>query len=499
MRSDRGANGEPALSRSADLVRSALASGAAEAEAFCKMADSRALVLEPDLPAGGKPRVTVSSCEVDGLALRVLDRRGRWGFAWRSPLPGSGGSRSGGAGDRALVLEALASASRSGSGRRRRKAGSPAGESPQDELAPVSGDEGREIDLGLDDPMVMASPVEALESRLAETRDAALGIVSDSSFVDRVRLNEARLVIALANSRGFRGSYRKSLALLSISIAPAAAGARPVLEERSVCRIAQLDFRECGIEAALRALPSRIPLPPPAVDLPVIFGPRATAALLAAVAPLTLPEGTSGFPTDADPEPPHVAGRGLWLADEARCPGAVGSSPFDGAGWSTGQTIVMAGGRPTGRLVSERGHCVRPTYREPPGPGLTNLRLISPSGAPAAMPGGPSLRVAAAQFVPGPLWMIRIVRGDWCAGDEPSGPADGLSWVGPLKAILGGVAAAGPDLRRFHVGMPIDAASVTIEGLNGWFVDRRGALGIPTPGWRADQSAAGGRIRSKTE
>ena len=68
------------------------------------------------------------------------------------------------------------------------------------------------------------------------------------------------------------------LALLSIAMVPAAAGARAVLEERSACRLRDLGARECGREAALRALPARPAVPPPHDDLPLILGPRAKGA-----------------------------------------------------------------------------------------------------------------------------------------------------------------------------------------------------------------------------
>ncbi|HEX9427210.1 MAG TPA: hypothetical protein VGA64_05430, partial [Candidatus Polarisedimenticolia bacterium] len=101
---------EAALACAEDLVRLAQTLGAAGVEVFYKAGRSRALVLEPDLSTAGKPRVTTSHVVEEGVGLRVLDRRGRWGFAWRSPAPDPGNGRAGKAVARSLVLEGLASA-----------------------------------------------------------------------------------------------------------------------------------------------------------------------------------------------------------------------------------------------------------------------------------------------------------------------------------------------------------------------------------------------------
>ncbi len=50
------------------------------------------------------------------------------------------------------------------------------------------------------------------------------------------------------------------------------------------------------------------------------------------------------------------------------------------------------------------------------------------------------------------------------------GSADGILWEGPLGTILGGIAAAGPEIRFYHLGLPIGAASLIVEGLDRWRV-----------------------------
>ncbi len=50
------------------------------------------------------------------------------------------------------------------------------------------------------------------------------------------------------------------------------------------------------------------------------------------------------------------------------------------------------------------------------------------------------------------------------------GSADGILWEGPLGAILDGITAAGPEIRFYHLGLPIGATSLIVEGLDRWRV-----------------------------
>ena len=78
-------------------------------------------------------------------------------------------------------------------------------------------------------------------------------------------------------------------------------GASAVVEERSACRLADLDAGDAAQVAVLRALPPRLPVASPCGDLgageggpaarhaaPLILFPRAAASLLAALAPQIL-------------------------------------------------------------------------------------------------------------------------------------------------------------------------------------------------------------------
>ena len=468
------------------LLREARLSGAVEAEVYRKSARGRRVALEPALLAAGRPRLTVSVSEEEGITLRVKDARGRWGFAWKSPA-GRGDPRS-------LAAEALAACRPpppadllGGSG------WSAACALPHDQGGGVAGraQDGSALpsNLEIDDPEVTGAGVDRLADILAEGCEAARSIAAGAAEVDRSLLSAAGTSVTLANSLGFRGTYRKSLALLSIAMVPAAAGARAVLEERSACRLRDLGARECGREAALRALPARPAVPPPHDDLPLILGPRAAASLLVSLLPWILDGGRE------QGGPHHRTERGsqscrLSVVDDARLPAGFGSAPFDGVGRPTRRTTLVAGGTRAGRLSSLGGNVVRPSFRDAPAVGPANLHilpasevgelladpLVDPIGERLAdqvrVDAGPCLRVTAARFIPGPAWRVRVLKGEWHREDgTPAGAADGVAWKGPLEAILGGITAAGSDLRFVHLGLPLGAPSLRIEGLRPWYVE----------------------------
>jgi predicted Zn-dependent protease len=466
-----------------EILRSARAAGAVKAEVYLKTSRGRRVILEPGL-VGGRPRITVSAFVEEGMAIRVLDREGRSGFAWGSP---AGVRRAAGLAEAALAA-CSGSAVREGCG--------PSGAIP---FPPPA--QGPLPDLGMDDPETAGATDDRLVRLLGEAVDAATA--GPAADVDRAVLSTAATRITLANSLGFMGEYPRTLAHLSVSMAPAVAGARAALEERAACRLRDLDPRDCGLEAARRSLPPRPLVPPPAGELPAILSPRAAASLLRALLPWILQERRPDLFPDggqAQLRPSRRGARpgGLTVIDDPRLPGRPGSAPFDGAGQTTGRTILLDGGRFADRLSAEGGNAIRASFKDPPVIGPSNI-YIAPDGGhdPGALQGstrgiafhdvgagggwdGPCLRIAAARFDAGPRIGIEIVRGDWHTPAGPAGPADGLYWSGPLQAVLEGVAAAGSDLRFFHPGAVMGAPSLRLEGIGPWVA--QGTAVRPAPG-----------------
>ena len=449
--------------RGEDLIAAARAAGAAEAEVYIKTARVRRVALSP-IPDPSRPRVTVSAIEERGVALRLLDDRRRWGFAWRS----SGGELKG------LVADAIESA------RRSIPCDDPgaAGDIP---CAPLGGETGATGDLGLDDERWLSASVDFVLDYLGEAVSAAALVAGRCAVVERALLSSAHTTIRLINSRGFDGQYEKTPTLVSLSMVPVESGARASLEERSGCRMEDISPRDCGVEAALRALPVRSAAASPESGPPLILGPRTTASLLASLIPEILGASRNiPGPDGAERSPGSIVNAlklpAMTLLDDGRAPGMVASAPFDGVGRSTGRTVLVRDGERCGRLRPADGHAIRPSYREPPRVGATTLILEPPAGEVSASDPDSFLKVESALFQPGlEVWRVRILRGEWYAGGSPAGPADGLKWEGPLQRILSGVRWHGKDVRFFHPGMPIGAPSIRIEGLGPWIVEAASA------------------------
>ncbi len=440
-----------------ELLVKARDSGAVEAEVFHKTGRGRRIVLEPSPGPGATARLTVSTSEEDGVALRLRVPGGGWGFAWASPTT-----------PRAtfdLVGSALNSA-------RDLPMAIPCADM-------VEGAPAKAPDLGIFDPRVLAEPPESIAGILSEAGDAARSFASGNARLDRVVMSEAVSSVTLANSLGFRGGYRKSLVLLSLSLAPGAPGATAALEERAASRLEDLRPRECGIDAALRAMPPRDPVTPPAGVFPVILSPRAASGLVAALVPWLLahdqPEAGRG-PGRSHVDPGAVGSPGsISIYDDPLLPGAAGTVPFDGVGRSAARVPLIESGRIVPSPLIGRGNVVRVSFRDLPAWGLTNLTVGAEEDSDITPKNGFHLRVSAAQFVPGRICVARILRGEWYRGGTPAGSADGLVWEGPFESLLSSVAGAGTDARPFFIGLTVRASSLRLEGLSPWVAEETGA------------------------
>jgi hypothetical protein len=296
---------------------------------------------------------------------------------------------------------------------------------------------------------------------------AEAGGASGSAGIDRLTLSEAVMTIEIANTRGFSGRFTKSLAFLGVALLPEEPGAAAVIEERSACRLSDLDPGECLREALLRARPARQTVEAAAVGVPagatvpLFLTPRASASLLAAL----LPRVISGEPGD-------WKGSALRIVDDPTLAWRPGSAPFDGAGFETRMTVLIEDGAAVGRLSAEGGNLVRPSYRDLPEIGPAGLLILPPDRPPDAEEGlsegscaTPVILVSAVDIAPGPVWILRLRRADWRVGGTVLGPADGLLWEGPPGALLKGVSAAGTEVRFYHCGVPIGTPGLRIEGL----------------------------------
>ena len=446
------------------VLAAARDAGCGAAEVFVKEGRGRQVTLEPS-SQGEAPRRQLSLTRESGAALHLVDGAGRVGFAWANlgdPV------------DPGTLLGAALLSARLGPAAGASGTGAPAEPPSREPGAPGLG-----ADLDLVDPDCMRMDDEEATARLqdgiAEVARSGDAMVE----VDRIVLAEAATTIRLASSGGMRGSFDRTLAMLSIALVPAAPDARAVVEERVSCRLSDLDPAECAREAILRALPER-PATEGAAEgaaamdrlqgggaVDLVLSPRAAAALVAALAPAAL---SGSLPDIRRPS-------ALVLHDDATAPGRPSSAPFDGAGRPTVRRLVVEGGRPVGRFEAATGHHERPSYRDIPRPAPAAL-VVAPGVKVAAgpLPGGgiamPScdgtIRAAIVDIKPGSEWMVRIRRGELWKNGARLGPADGLAWAGDLARLLQAIVESGDDSRWYQCGIGINTPSLGLRGLHPW-------------------------------
>jgi predicted Zn-dependent protease len=460
----------------ADLLRAALGTGAREAEVFRKRGRGRRVVLQQAPLAGRSSIVEVTAWSETGAALRLIDREGRPGFAWRAF-----GSPEDDHAARELLAAALDSARRgSGSWEQSpmaRRGGRPPA-TPRDGApsAPPAA-----AAVSIEDPEALALADERVVALLREAAAEIESQAGEAVRVERLSIDEAATSNLLLNGYGFEGEYGRTLVHLGLSLVPWVEGASAVVEERLVCRLADLPLQQAARDALARALPPR-PAAVPAPDGPasgstaptgpaamaprrppaLVLEPRAAASLLAALAGPIL-AGEIG----------PIRRSALVLVDDATAPWRPGSVPFDGGGHPAERVALFQNGRLVGRVV----HLGRSSYRDLPVRGPAGLRL-DPCRLESASDDKDEgrdpeivLRASVVEVNPGRDWRIRIRRGDWRRGGESLGPADGLAWEGTPEAIVAGVAEAGEDVGYYQCGFPIGAPTLRICGLGPWSAD----------------------------
>jgi predicted Zn-dependent protease len=450
------------------LLERALRAGARQAEVFHKRSRGRELARDGSLTPGAPRGASVSAFEEEGLALRVKDEAGRYGLAWSSgPLDDPD----------ALIAAALFAARAAASAADDAAAIATAPEGPAPDVAA----------LRLADPEGLALPEARLHELLGEAEQVVAAEADGAVDLDRLRLGEVLTEVTLLNSEGRAIAWQRTLATLTITLAPVAEGARAVIEERVAVRVADLDARGAVRDAIARALPQRTPVvQPPDARLPVVLEPRAAATLMAVLAPLALHGAFDAAPGLTGPK------SALDLADDPTVSGAAGSAPFDGCGAPSRAILLIEAGRTAahraeGAAADPAGRMVRASYRDRPLPGLRALHVTprrrtveepersEPGGsAPdGSEPGGSDranamvLSIAALDVAPSGR-RLTIRRGDFRRGSEVVAPADGLIWEGKVETLVRAIGATGNDPDTFHPGLPVTTPSLRLYGLGPW-------------------------------
>jgi PmbA protein len=207
------------------------------------------------------------------------------------------------------------------------------------------------------------------------------------SQVENAVYSDGEGSVAIANSRGFSGSYSATQAW---SWASAFAGEGAELMTGTGVGLGRgpeaLDAEAIGAEAAERALALQGARQPPSRRCPVVLDAFVAASFLGIVGGMLSADAVQrGRSLFAGREGEQVADPALRLADDGVHPEGPASSPFDGEGSPSRRTPLIEDGRLLTFLFDARtarkagrettGNAGRRSYRGPPSVSTTNLVL----------------------------------------------------------------------------------------------------------------------------
>jgi PmbA protein len=338
-------------------------------------------------------------------------------------------------------------------------------------------------DLGLFDPAVLQLPADERIAMARRAEQAAFAVDPEIRNSHGASLSCSVGSIVLANTLGFRGSYRSSS--ISLSVVPVAV--RDGRMERdywytSGRALADLDApEEVGRIAASRALRRLGALKIATCEVPVVFDPETAAEILAHVF-----QALSGYAVFRnatffkDRLGEIVAARCVTVVDEGRRPRGLGSRPFDGEGLSTRTNVPIENG--------VLRHYMCDTYA------ARKIGARSTGSARRGVAGGPTAGASNLYLRPGEIdperilgevdrgfyvtdligFGVNLVTGDysqgatghWIEAGRLAHPVNEVTIAGNLNAILRDVDAVGNDLVfRGSIASPtVRVSRMTVAG-----------------------------------
>jgi PmbA protein len=347
------------------------------------------------------------------------------------------------------------------------------------EFGAIPGD----LHLYYDDVYSLSGPERIELARRAEA--AALAADPRISNSDGGSFDAATGRKAMANSRGFVGSYRSSYA--GVSVAPLAKDANGDLQRdgwwSSARRLRDLESPEAvGKEAARRTLRRLGARKVATQRVPIVFAPEVARSLLGSVFEAASGDAiwrSASFLAGRLGEP--IAAPGVTIVDDNTMllptgAGGFGSSPFDGEGLPCRRTVVVEAGVLRTYLMntySARKLGLRSTHNASrglagtPGIGCGNLYLEPGTQTPeeilAAIPAG--------LYVTGLMGFgVNVVTGDysrgatglWIENGALTHAVEEVTIAGNLSGMLKNVTAIGNDLEfRGAVASP----TLRIDGM----------------------------------
>ncbi len=388
------------------LVEEALLAGATEAEVYTKTSATSGIVLS-------RGYATLTGGSDKGVALRLFDGKGGVGHAYSSWA--ETGRR------REMIQSALTALRESGE----RRPGLAAGPAPR-----VEGELPRPE--GIADPRVVSWTAHQKREMLeAALREASRGHPAGTSATYRDGISR----IALANSRGFKAGYVRTLSLVTLT---RAGNGGPTLHAD---RVSPGPDPEGAMETAAGLARLQAAGQDEEVEWDDLLVEAPAAACVTRHLLSDLVEDPAGAGESGEVEFRRLASEAVTVVDDGLLAGGVGSAPFDGEGNATGRLTLVKAGVRIDRLRSLRagesgrpGSAVRASYRDLPGPGGTNLFIV-PGDRPAAL--------LLAEIESG--FLLAALEGDVREGRSGPGRSRfrGMGWqvrdgtcVGPCRRIV---------------------------------------------------------------
>jgi PmbA protein len=190
--------------------------------------------------------------------------------------------------------------------------------------------------------------------------------------------------VALANSRGLRAGYARTLSLVTLTCVGSGG---PYLHTEWVS--AGPDPEGVKETATARARLQPVGGDEAVGESDLLLESAAAAVLVRHLLP-DLQEDPAGGREPGGADFQRLASEAVTIVDDGLLPGGVASAPFDGEGNPTGRVTLVKAGVRIDRLrwlkpgeSGRPGNAVRASYRDLPRPGGTNLCVV-PGGRPLA-------------------------------------------------------------------------------------------------------------------
>ncbi len=289
---------------------------------------------------------------------------------------------------------------------------------------------------------------------------------------------------ALANSVGFEGAYPStSVSLVVEAIADDADGKKRngywYTAERALHRL--LDAEEVGRIAARRTVDQLGARKMPTRQVPVVFEPMMSVALMGDLAGCATGSALYRGATFLANRLGETIGSPLVnIADDPRVPGRLGSRPFDGEGVATRRNELFSGGSFSGfmfdcytarRTGNRTSGSAQRGIESLPAPGASTLVFAAGESDPQACIAGVTdgfyvTSLMGNGFNPTTGDYSRGAAGFWIENGRLAFPVTEVNISGQMEAILGGVDMVGNDLTWFgsSAAPTIRVKSMTVAG-----------------------------------